>query len=100
MLACSPSPYLLGGSVVSIGQQQAVASLEQDAGDDQHDPAAAGRSATRGQAEIIHQHEARPLALRWPQFIPIIASVLGLLDSFRMMGAPDPVSPQRRARPG
>ncbi len=45
------------------------------------------------QAEIIRINtEARPLALQVALLIPIIASVLGLLDSFRMMGAPDPVS--------
>ncbi len=45
------------------------------------------------QAEIIRINtEARPFALQVALLIPIIASLLGLLDSFRMMGAPDPVS--------
>ena len=40
------------------------------------------------QAEIIRINtEARPLALQVALLIPIIASLLGLLDSFRMMRA-------------
>ena len=45
------------------------------------------------QAEIIRINtEARALALQVALLIPIIASLLGLLDSFRMMREPDPVS--------
>ncbi len=45
------------------------------------------------QAEIIRINtEARPFALQVALLIPIFASVLGLLDSFRMMRQPDPVS--------
>ncbi len=45
------------------------------------------------QAEIIRINtEARPFALQVALLIPILASVLGLLDSFRMMRQPDPVS--------
>ena len=54
------------------------------------------------QAEIIRINtEARPFALQVALLIPIIASLLGLLTSFRMMRQPDPVSAgHRRARPG
>jgi len=45
------------------------------------------------QAEIIRINtEARPFALQVALLIPILASVLGLLTSFRMMRQPDPVS--------
>jgi EmrB/QacA subfamily drug resistance transporter len=45
------------------------------------------------EAEIIRINtEARPFALQVALLIPIIASVLGLLNSFRMMRQPDPVS--------
>jgi EmrB/QacA subfamily drug resistance transporter len=45
------------------------------------------------QAEIIRINtEARPLSLQVALLIPIIASLLGLLNSFRMMRQPDPVS--------
>jgi hypothetical protein len=45
------------------------------------------------QAEIIRINtQARPFALQVALLIPIIASLLGLLDSFRMMRQPDPVS--------
>ena len=45
------------------------------------------------QAEIIRINtEARPFALQVALLIPIIASLLGLLTSFRMMRQPDPVS--------
>jgi EmrB/QacA subfamily drug resistance transporter len=45
------------------------------------------------QAEIIRINtEARPFALQVALLIPIIASLLGLLNSFRMMRQPDPVS--------
>src|SRR3954451_23582170 len=44
-------------------------------------------------AEIIRINtEARPFALQVALLIPILASVLGLVDSLRMMRAPDPVS--------
>ena len=50
------------------------------------------------QAEIIRINtEARPIALQVALLIPIIASLLGLLNSFRMMRAPDPVSSGDRA---
>jgi EmrB/QacA subfamily drug resistance transporter len=45
------------------------------------------------QAEIIRINtEARPLALQVALLIPILASLLGLLISFRMIRLPDPVS--------
>ncbi len=45
------------------------------------------------QAEIIRINtEARPFALQVALLIPIMASLLGLLNSFRMMREPDPVS--------
>ncbi len=45
------------------------------------------------EAEIIRINtEARPFALQVAMLIPILASVLGLLTSFRMMRQPDPVS--------
>jgi predicted MFS family arabinose efflux permease len=45
------------------------------------------------QAEIVRINtEARPLALQVALLIPIIAAVLGLLDSVRMKRQPDPVS--------
>ena len=45
------------------------------------------------QAEIIRINtESRPIALQVALLIPIFASLLGLLTSFRMMRLPDPVS--------
>ncbi len=45
------------------------------------------------EAEIIRINtEARPFALQVALLIPIFASLLGLLVSFRMMRQPDPVS--------
>jgi len=45
------------------------------------------------EAEIIRINtEARPFALQVALLIPILASVLGLFTSFRMMRQPDPVS--------
>jgi EmrB/QacA subfamily drug resistance transporter len=45
------------------------------------------------QAEMIRINtEARPFALQVALLIPILASVLGFVTSFRMMRAPDPVS--------
>ena len=43
------------------------------------------------QAEIIRINtEARPLALQVALLIPILAGLLGLLNSFRMMRVPGP----------
>jgi EmrB/QacA subfamily drug resistance transporter len=45
------------------------------------------------QAEIIRINtEARPFALQVALLIPILASLLGFLNSFRMLRQPDPVS--------
>ncbi len=45
------------------------------------------------QDEIIRINtEARPLALQVALLIPILASLLGLVVSFRMIRLPDPVS--------
>ena len=45
------------------------------------------------QAELIRINtEARPFALQVALLIPILASLIGLLNSFRMMREPDPVS--------
>ena len=45
------------------------------------------------EAEIIRINtEARPFALQVALLIPILASLLGLFTSFRMMRQPDPVS--------
>ena len=45
------------------------------------------------QAEVIRINtEARPFALQVALLIPILASLLGLLDSFRMVREPDPVA--------
>jgi EmrB/QacA subfamily drug resistance transporter len=50
------------------------------------------------QDEIIRINtEARPLSLQIALLIPIIASLVGLLNSFRMMREPDPVSSGDRA---
>jgi len=50
------------------------------------------------QDEIIRINtEARPLALQVALLIPILASLIGLLNSFRMVRAPDPVSSGDRA---
>ena len=50
------------------------------------------------QDEIIRINtEARPLSLQIALLIPIIASLIGLLNSFRMLREPDPVSSGDRA---
>ena len=45
------------------------------------------------QDEIIRINtDARPLALQVALLVPILAGLLGLLNSFRMMRRPDPVA--------
>jgi len=45
------------------------------------------------QDEIIRINtEARPFALQVALLVPILAALLGFLNSFRMVRAPDPVS--------
>jgi hypothetical protein len=42
--------------------------------------------------EIIRINtESRPLALQVPLLIPILAELIGLFNSFRMMRLPDPI---------
>ncbi len=83
-------------AVLSPAEQQAVADvLEHDAQVMTNTDLAvllAGQPPAV-QAEIIRINtEARPFALQVALLIPIFASVLGLLTSFRMMRQPDPVS--------
>ncbi len=83
-------------TVLSPAEQQAVADvLEHDAEVMTNTDLAvllAGQPPAV-QAEIIRINtEARPFALQVALLIPILASVLGLLTSFRMMRQPDPVS--------
>ena len=64
-------------------------------GHDQHRPRSAlvGDQPPDVEAEIIRINtEARPFALQVALLIPILASLLGLFVSFRMMRQPDPVS--------
>ena len=64
-------------------------------GDEQHRSSKRCSSTSRAevQAEIIRINtEARPFALQVALLIPILAGLLGLLNSFRMMRLPDPVS--------
>ena len=52
---------------------------------------AAGGPARRVQAEILRINtEARNMALQVALLVPFLASLLGLLNSFRMVRAPDP----------
>ena len=82
--------------VLSPAEQQVVAdALEHDAefmtNTDLEVLVAAAPPAT--QAEIIRINtEARPISLQVALLIPILASLLGLLDSLRMMRQPDPTS--------
>jgi len=61
-------------------------------GDEQH-PARGtiGRSASGNQGRDHQDHtDARPLALQITVLIPILAGLIGLFNSFRMMRQPDP----------
>ena len=75
-------------------QQQVAAALEDDA--EVMSNTAARRSNSpvnprQTQAEIIRINtEARPLALQIALLIPILAGLIGLFNSFRMMRLPDP----------
>jgi EmrB/QacA subfamily drug resistance transporter len=85
-----------GSTVLSPAQQQQVATaLEHDAevmSNTDLELLLAGQPPAT-QDEIIRINtEARPLALQVALLIPILASILGLLTSFRMMRQPDPVS--------
>ena len=62
-------------------------------GDEQHAARRAARRASRRtiQAEILaHQHRRAALALQVALLVPILAGLLGLFNSFRMMRLPDP----------
>ena len=53
------------------------------------------------QAEIIRINtDARPRALQVALLIPILAGLIGLFNSFRMMRLPDPVSSGSSRRNG
>ena len=74
-------------------QQQVAAALEDDAevmSNTQLEEQLAGQPE-QIQAEIIRINtEARPLALQIALLIPILAGLIGLFNSFRMMRLPDP----------
>ncbi len=83
-------------TVLSASEQQQVATaLEHDA-EVMSNTALAEQLAGQPpatQAEIIRINtDARPLALQIALLIPILAGLLGLLNSFRMMRLPDPKS--------
>ena len=74
-------------------QQQVAHALEDDArGDEQHPARGAARRPTRGDSgrDHPHQHRRRPLALQVALLVPILAGLVGLFNSFRMMRLPDP----------
>jgi EmrB/QacA subfamily drug resistance transporter len=76
-------------------QQEVAAALEQDAEVMSNTAldALIVNQPPEVEAEIIRINtEARPFALQVALLIPILASLLGLLTSFRMMRQPDPVS--------
>ena len=74
-------------------QQQVAAALEDDAevmSNTQLAEQLVGQPPAT-QAEIIRINtEARPLALQVALLIPILAGLIGLFNSFRMMRLPDP----------
>jgi hypothetical protein len=81
-------------TVLTPGQQEQVAqALEEDAeimSDTQLEAQLAGQTA-EVQAEIIRINtEARSTALQVALLIPLFASLLGLIQSFRMVRMPDP----------
>jgi hypothetical protein len=83
-------------TVLSPAEQQQVATaLDQDAeimSNTHLEEQLAGQPpATK--AEIIRINtDARPIALQVALLVPILAGLLGLFNSFRMMRLPDPVS--------
>ena len=95
-LAFSFTNLAEGSTVLAPAQQQEVAAaLEHDA---QVMTNTALEEQITGQPQAIEDEiirintEARPMALQVALLIPILASLLGLLVSFRMMRLPDPVS--------
>ena len=85
-------------------QQEVAAALEHDAEVMTNTAldALIVRSAAGGRGrDHPHQHRGPAVALQVALLIPIFASLLGLLTSFRMMRQPDPVSSgDRRDGPG
>ena len=75
-------------------QQQVADALEHDArGDEQHAARSSSSPANPKdvQAEIIRINtEARHIALQVALLVPILAGLIGLFNSFRMMRLPDP----------
>ena len=81
-------------TVLSASEQQQVATaLEEDAevmSNTALEEQLAGQPPAT-QAEIIRINtDARPLALQIALLIPILAGLIGLFNSFRMMRLPDP----------
>jgi hypothetical protein len=81
-------------SVLSPSEQQRVAqALDDDAevmSNTQLEEILAGQPAD-AQAEIIRINtQARPLALQVALIVPLLASLLGLFNAFRMMWLPEP----------
>jgi uncharacterized membrane protein len=95
-LAIGFTQLTASSTVLTADEQQQVATvLEEDAqimSDVQLTETLAGQPEAT-QTEILRiNDQARELALQVALLIPIIASVLGLLTSFRMMRQPDPVA--------
>ena len=74
-------------------QQRVAAALEDDAqvlSNTQLDELLVGQPAATRDEIIRINTEARPLALQVALLVPILAGVVGLFNSFRMMRLPDP----------
>src|SRR6478752_5041357 len=77
-------------TVLSASEQQQVAAALQDDAEVMSNTALADQPPAT-QAEIIRINtDARPLALQVALLIPILAGLIGLINSFRMMRLPDP----------
>ena len=93
-LALSFTNMVQSSTVLNPDQQQQVAqALEEDAeimSDTQPEAQLAGQPA-EVQAEILRINtEARHIALQVALLVPLLAGLLGLVDSFRMVKMPDP----------
>ncbi|MET0865806.1 MAG: MFS transporter [Nakamurella sp.] len=81
-------------TVLSASEQQQVATALQDDAEVMSNTALAEQLAGQPpatQAEVIRINtDARPLALQIALLIPILAGLIGLFNSFRMMRLPDP----------
>jgi hypothetical protein len=81
-------------TVLSASEQQQVAAALEDDAEVMSNTALAEQLADQPpatQAEIIRINtDARPLALQVALLIPILAGLIGLINSFRMMRLPDP----------